>query len=175
VSDSRPVRISRPAAAVPPSGALQRAAFAEGWVPNRAGELRARRLFVLFAGLLALIYLTFVALASSGTDSGVRSAPVAWGIFTGLAVLLGLWGWTLTYGKTPRSAQRRDADLLVRERLGHVRRFPVEAAASLRVVQHYDAGMLGPQATQVVELLSRERRRREYLVGERFFQELAGP
>jgi hypothetical protein len=44
----------------------------------------------------------------------------------------------------------------------------------MRVVQRYHAGVLGPQATEVVELLTRERRSREYLVGERYFQDLAG-
>jgi hypothetical protein len=174
VSQPRPVRISRPVASVPPSGDDQRAAFSVGWVPNRAGEARARRLFGLFTVVLIVIYGAFIGLAALGPSSGVRSAPVAWGIFTLLAVLLGLWGWTLTFGKTPRSAQRREADLLVRERTGRIRRFPVESTRSMRVVQHYSGGVLGPDATEVVELLSRERSRREYLVGEGYFQGLVG-
>jgi hypothetical protein len=174
MSQPRPVRISRAAAAGAPSGEGKRAAFAVGWVQNQAGEARARRLFGLFVVVLLVIYGAFVGLATAGSSSGVRSAPAAWAIFTLLAVLLGLWGWSLTFGKTPRSAQRREGDLLVRERMGRVRRFPVESAFSMRVVQRYHAGVLGPQATEVVELLTRERRSREYLVGERYFQDLAG-
>jgi hypothetical protein len=174
VSQPRPVRISRPNAAVAPSGDERRVSFAVGWVRNQAGEARARRIFGLFLGVLLVIYAAFAGLAAFGAGSGLRAAPVAWGIFTLLAALLALWGFALTFGKTPRSAQRRDADILVRERLGRIRRFPVESAASLRVVEHHTASFLGPLATQVVEIQSRERRRSEYLVGERFFEELAG-
>jgi hypothetical protein len=172
---SRPVRISRPSVPAAATGAERSAAFALGWVPNRAGEARARRLFGLFVVVLVAIYASFVVLAAASASSGIRSAPVAWGIFTLLAALLGLWGWTITFGKTPRGAQRRDDDILVRERLGKVRRFPVESTKAPRVVQHYGASALGPEATQVVQILTRERRPREYLVGDRFFEELAGP
>jgi len=128
----------------------------------------------LFLLVLVVIYGVFVALAELGSSSGVRSAPVAWGVFSLLAVLFAVWGWSITFGKTPRSAQRRETDILVRERLGRVRRFPVGSAVTLKVVQHNGGGILGPLPTQVVEIVSREHSRRTYIVGERFFEQLVG-
>jgi hypothetical protein len=166
------VRISR----APPGDAViggdRRASFAGAWVLNRAAEARARRLFGLFLVVLLAIYVLFVGIAEAG--SGVRSAPAAWVLFTVMAGVLAVWGWSITFGLTPRSAQRREGDVLVRERMGRVRRFPAATALTPRIVQHSDAGLLGPEPTEVVELITRERARRTYIVGEKFFEKLSG-
>jgi hypothetical protein len=174
LSQPRPVRITR-SVGTDPSGEARRAAFAGAWVRNRAAETRAGRLFGLFLVVLVVIYAWFVALAELGNHSGVLSAPVAWGVFSLLALLLAVWGWSITYGHTPKSAQRREGEILVRERLGRIRRFPIESVTTLKVAQHNGASLLGPEPTQFVEILSRERVRRTYLVGERFFEQLTAP
>ncbi len=134
--------------------------------------MRAGRVFGLFVVGILTIYFLFIVIAETG--AGVRAAPTAWIIFTLLAVALAGSGWTITFGRTPRGAQRREGDILVRERIGRVRRFPVEAAAAPKVLQRFDGGILGPQPTEVVEIATRERVYRTYIVGERFFESLAG-
>ena len=171
--EPRAVRISRPSGGGVTDGPARRAAFAGAWTPNRAAEGRAARLFGLFLGMLVVIYVVFLGIAELGTQSGARSAPGAWAVFSLVAVLLAGWGWWITYGRTPRAAQKREGDLLVRERLGRIRRFPLDTAAAPRVVQHYEAGWLGPEPTEFVELVTRERSRCTYLVGERFFEQIA--
>ncbi|MCI4360143.1 MAG: hypothetical protein L3J91_00405 [Thermoplasmata archaeon] len=172
MSQPRPVRIAR-SAAVDAPGEARRTAFAGAWVRNRAGELRAGRLFGLFVVVLIAIYAWFVGLALLGSHAGLLTAPAAWGLFTVVAVVLALWGWSITYGRTPKGAQRREGEILVRERMGRIRRFPIESVAGIKIAQHYPASFLGPEPTEFVELLTRERMRRTYLVGERFFEPLA--
>jgi hypothetical protein len=172
VSQPRPVRIARSASYG--KGEARRPGVAGGWVANRAAERRARRLFGLFLLVLVLIYLAFVGLGELGSSSGLRSAPAAWVVFSALAAGLAAWGWFLTLGRTPRSALVREGEILVRERLGRVRRFPVEWAVAPRVVQQYPASFLGPEPTEVVEVAGSDRVRRTYLVGERFFEDLVG-
>ena len=171
MSSPRPVRISRRPSAPAAVGDV-RSTNGGVWVGNRAAERRAARLFGLFVLVLIAIYAVFLGLAES--TRGLGTAPIAWGIFSLLAVVLAVWGWTITFGRTPRGAQRRDTEILVRERLGRIRRFPIAAARNARVVQHYASGIVGPDPTEVVEIMAADRSNRTYVVGDRFFEQLSG-
>lgn len=167
----RAVRIARAASAAPAAGPSARPHF----VPNRAGDTRARRLFLLFAVLLVAIYATFAALTLSNPVPGVRENLFAWAAFSLLALALALWGWSITIGRAPRGVLVRSEELLVRERLGGSRRVLRSALDGIKVVQRYPAGWIAPEPTVLAEVRVEGGRARTYLVGESFFADLSEP
>jgi len=142
------------------------------FVPNTAGQARASNLFLGYLVLLLVIFLVFIGLAYTSPSPGPRSDTSAWAVLALLGIGLAIGGWTITLGRAPRGAVVRGEEIAVRERLGRVRRFPVGDAAHLRVVHHYPAGFLSPEATEMVELVAADRSRRTYLVGSGYFDEL---
>ena len=153
----RPVRIPR---------AGSRPAAADDFRANSAGETRAIRLFVLFLVLLGAIFLTFVALAIASPSPGVRSNLDGWAALSIVALALVVGGWVITLGRTPRAVARRDSEVVVRERLGRLRHFALDDVGRARVAYRNPASFLGPEPTEVVEIVSREGGRRTYLLGE---------
>jgi hypothetical protein len=164
VAASRAVRIAR---------SSRRSGASTAFIPNHAGERRAWRLFATYLLALAVIYALFLGLALTSPSPGPRDDTAAWASLTLLAAALAGGGWTITLGRAPRGAALVGGDLAVRERWGRVRRFPAGSEAHRRVVHHYPSGILGPDATEMVELVAVDRSRRTYLVGEGYFERLA--
>lgn len=142
---------------LPPSEPL---AFRE----NRAGTSRALRLFLIFGLGLAAIYLFFLALAVTSPSPGVNSAPLVYGLLTGMTAVLAVFGWSITLGRTPRSFRVATDGIVVRERMGGLRRFANSAQLRVRVTARYDRGLLGREATEMVELSVDRRGKKNYLV-----------
>ena len=165
----RSVRIPKraDAPAGPMSSTTDPAKETTRFVVNTAGTARAIRLFWVFGGLLAVVYILFVGLAFASHPAAPGSDPAAWGLFTLLAVLFAVSGWWITLGRTPRGAWIRDDELAVKERLGRVRRFPRTTAP--HVARRYGVSPLGPEPTEFVELTERDGVKRTYLVGKGFF------
>ena len=167
----RAVRIAR----TPAPRATTAEAARTRFVPNRAGVARGRRLFLLFGLVLLAIYALFAALTLANPLPGVRDNLFAWAAFSALALLLAVWGWSITIGRAPRGVVLQREELLVREPLGASRRLPRSALNGLKVVQRYSAGWLAPEPTVLVEVRPERGRARTYLVGEAFFADLPEP
>jgi hypothetical protein len=174
VAASRPVRISRSAANASERFAGRSAPSGTGarFTENRAGTRRATRLFGMFVGVLLVIYLAFAALTLASPSPGVRSNVATWAVFSGMALVVALWGWLITFGRTPRGAVRRGSEIVVRERLGRPRRIPMDEATQPTVVHRYGRSLFGPEPTEFVEVRTTDQVKRTYLVGEEFFARL---
>ena len=170
----RAVRISRPASGTATEPGHRRGGPATRFQPNRGGTARAWRLFAVYAIALLAIYLLFLALALTSPVEGVRDNALPWLYLSVVTAALAAAGWLLTLGRTPSGAILRSEELVVRERTGRLRRFPAHALSERKVVHRYSPSLLGPQATEFVELRTSDRGRRTYLVGEGFFEDLAG-
>lgn len=136
---------------------------------NRAGRERGRRMFLLFGSVLLAIWLLFVALSLSSPTVGVSGDAAVYAALTVIALLLGAVGWALTLGRAPQGFWERDGDLVIRENFGRRRRLPGPPMLTVRVVQRYPAGFLGPAPAELVELSAPGEGRRAYLVGREFF------
>ncbi len=164
----RTVRIARRDGSATTPGERTASAF----VANTAGSARAGRLLLLFMAALGVIYLAFAGLTIANPLPGVRDNLYAWGAFTLVALLLALWGWSITLARAPVGARKARDGLVVRERGGSVRRFEARALDELHVVQRYPNGLLAPAPTALVELRTPEGGKRTYLVGDGFFEDI---
>jgi hypothetical protein len=174
VSSSRAVRISRPSLAEapsPPSG-LSRSGIV--FVPNRVGEQRGVRLFLVFVLFALVVYATFVALAASSPVPGVRTNPAIYGVLSLVALLIAATGFLITLGRAPRALAWREEHLVVRERLGRLRRFRRDSLRVM-VVYRYPAGLLSSEPTVLATVSDADGRLRNYLVGQGFLESEAGP
>lgn len=165
---ARTVRIGRPR-----EGGRPATGPAGEFRPNRFATARAQRLFLLFALLLVVIYGAFAALTLSNPLPGVRENPFAWLSFSGLAAVLGVWGWRITLGRAPRGVTVRPDGWWIHERGGRRTTVPGSALREPRVAQHYLPGWSAPGPTALVELPT-ERGVRAYLLDEELL-ELARP
>jgi hypothetical protein len=149
-----------------PSGAVH---------PNSAAERRARRLFTVFVGGVAFTYALFVGLAATSPAPGVRDSAAPYVLFSLLAAALLAIGWQLTLGRTPRAAWIDfDGHLVVKERSGRLRHFPVEPGLDLRIVGTQGASVLG-EPVDVAELRAARGPPRRYVVAREFFGFVATP
>jgi hypothetical protein len=124
-------------------------------------------LFLLFVLVALAVYVTFVALAASSPTSGVKDNPAVYLVLTLVAVLLALIGFFITLGRAPRAVAWRGEHLVVRERLGKLRRFR-RVGLQVSVVYRYTPGFLSADATELVTVTDADGRRGNYLVGRGF-------
>lgn len=170
----RPVRIARkpgpdrpaPATGAPPESCPDFRA-------NSLGTQRGIRLFALFGILAVGIYLLFTGLVASSSSSGLRGDPAVYGSLTLLVVVLLVIGFLLTLARAPKAVAWRAEALVVRERLGRVRRF-ARAGLTTAVVYRYPAGWLATGPTELVTVADAQGHHRYYLVGHGAL-ELDGP
>ncbi|MCI4318712.1 MAG: hypothetical protein L3K23_01080 [Thermoplasmata archaeon] len=167
MSTSRAVRIARTpleaSSVIVGSGGAGATPFA----PNRGGAQRGVRLFLLFVVVALAVYVTFVGLAASSPTSGVKDNPAVYVVLTMVAALIALVGFFITLGRAPRAAAWRSEHLLVRERLGKLRRFR-RAGLQVSVVYRYTPGFLSTDPTELVTVTDADGRRGNYLVGRGF-------
>ena len=166
MAGSRPVRIARRPASEP---VLSRTELpvASHWGEyreNHAGTIRASRLFLLFLIVLIVLYVLFLGLALSSPTPGVSANLGAIAGFTVIAFGLGLWGWTITLLRAPRSVRLRSTETIVTERTGRTRRFPAAAELTIRVVGRFPGGLLASEPTEMVEVWTQTQGKRNYLV-----------
>jgi hypothetical protein len=133
---------------------------------NTAGSSRALRTFLFFLVALAVIYAIFMSFAVQSAVSGANSTVEA--ILTAsVAVALGI-GWWVTLGQAPTTAYVQGDKLVVHERTGRARRFPMDGLR-VTMLRTNGRGFLGPEPTEFVELSVPGGPHHTYLVGSHFF------
>ena len=133
---------------------------------NSAGSSRAFRTLILFLVGLAVIYGLFMGVAVRTSMGGSNDLVEA--ILTAATAVSLVVGWVVTLGQAPAAAWVEHGQLVVQERMGRPRRFPVPGV-QIRVVRTNGVGPLGPEPTEFVELSVPRGARRTYLVGAHFF------
>ena len=133
---------------------------------NSAGYDRAFRTLVLFIIALAAIYAVFMVYSATAAVTG--GTPVVPVTLTISVVVVLVVGWWVTLGQAPKTAWLEAGELVVRERTGRVRRFPM-AALRIHVLRSNGVGLLGPVPTEFVEVAAPGGPRGTYLVGTHFF------
>jgi hypothetical protein len=183
MSDPRPVRIARPErrrSAADGEDATRRYWDAEAggsgtYETNAAGTSRAVRVFALFVvGLLVILGL-FGALAATSPDPGISQSATVYALLGVTTALLAAVGALITLVRAPRGAAFRVDAVLVTERLGRRRRWPIGSALKTRVLQTYPAGLFGSDPTELIELSDGSGHRAAYLVGRGFFDRAEAP
>jgi hypothetical protein len=134
--------------------------------PNSAGSSRALRTFLVFLVGLAVIYGLFMGLAVRTAD--VSASYLVEEVLTAAVAIALVVGWFVTLGQAPAAAWVENGQLVVRERTGRSRRFPV-ATARFLVLRTNGVGPLGPEPTEFVEVSVPRGAGRTYLVGAHFF------
>jgi hypothetical protein len=158
---ARPVRIPRATArAVRTSTSVAPGAR---FIENRAGWIRARRLFEIFTVLLVVLYGGFLAEALLASP-GLVSDPLALVLLTFAAALCGVAGASVTLARAPRGVWWTGDELVVRERFLSPRHYPTNVP--WHVARRYPAGILSPEPTEIVEVVPAAGRRMTYLVDE---------
>lgn len=135
---------------------------------NRAGLRRARRLLGLYLGLLLVVYLGVVALMASSPYEGVRDDLPVYLLLGVIAAVSAIAGYFLTVGRAPWAVYVAEGSLVVRERFGNVRRYPIDGSLRIRFVARNDASLLSPEATETVRLSAYEMKTREYVLADGF-------
>lgn len=158
----RPVRIVRsPAPARSPLGeTLPRPPS----IGNRAGYRRARRLLALYLGTVVAAYLAMLALIASSPYAAIRQDAPIYAILSAIGAGSVMAGYLITIGRAPFAYYLRDGELVIRERFGSVRRYPVDAGLEVRVVGRHPPSLLSPEPTETIRLRSPGRREREYVL-----------
>jgi hypothetical protein len=182
---SRPVRIARRAVPAPsdPSTAPgadpspRRSPSAEGADPlpphgNRAGLRRARRLLLLYLVGLLLGYAVVTIAVASSPYAGVRTDLWLYVFLSVLAAASAIGGYLLTVGRAPWAVYVVGSDLVVRERFGRVRRFPIDPSLQVRYTQSSGPSFLSPEPTDTVRIRAKRGPVREYVVEKGRFDEL---
>jgi len=133
------------------------------FVENRAGWVRARRLFAAFTLALAALYGALLGDALVATP-GLASDAAALGIFTATAVLCVAGGAAVTLARAPRGIWWTPEEIIVRDRFTARRSFPRNVP--VRVARRYGAGLWAPAPTEIVEVVPVRGRAMTYLVDE---------
>jgi hypothetical protein len=183
MSDPRPVRIARRASPPRRSSDEDRdrrfwdteAGGSGSFEANEAGTGRGVRLFSVFGVALLAIYIVFLALAATSPSPGVSANPTVYALLTVLTLGLGAVGAAVTLLRAPTGVSFAPDFLIVSERLGTRRRWPVPPQLRLHVLQRYPRGLFGGEPTELIELSDGKGRRAAYLVGRGFFDRLEPP
>ncbi len=131
---------------------------------NRFGRQRAFRTFLVFiAGLLA-IYAFFLGTLLTSPEEGVRTGTTGYILLSALAVVIALGAVLMTIFRAPREIRTDGGVLVLRERYGPERRFPIAPGLFVRVVKRYPEGLLAEEPTDMVEVTQGRGTPRNYLV-----------
>jgi hypothetical protein len=177
---ARRAEAERPPTEATPERAAARDPFAPVTLPphgNRAGVRRARRLLVLYLGVLLVLYAAVVLLVVGSPYPGVRDDLVVYAALSVIAAVSAVAGYVLTLGRAPFACYVAGRDLVVRERFGGVRRFPLDGSLRISVRARPAPGLLSPEPTETVRVSSAQNKAREYVLEQGFLEglpELAG-
>jgi hypothetical protein len=136
---------------------------------NRAGLRRARRLLVLYLAGLLVGYGAIVALLASSPYVGVRTNAILYVFLSVLAAGSACAGYLLTVGRAPWTVYVDGSDLVVRERFGRVRRFPIRDDLRVRFTQVSGPSFLSPEPTETVRISTKKIAAHEYVVERGWF------
>ncbi|HYK93756.1 MAG TPA: hypothetical protein VEY07_06910 [Thermoplasmata archaeon] len=150
MASGRAVRIPRRGGAVVRIARTPEPVPAVGRRENVAGSQRARRLFLLYVAGVVLLYLVVLGSASSA-PGGLGANAGLLGVIALIGVALGVIGWWVTLGQTPRALQVDQGPIVVWERLGRQREFPNTPGTGV-VVRRFPAGWLSAEPAVLVRL-----------------------
>lgn len=131
---------------------------------NRAGLRRVRRLAALYLAGLALVYLLVTSLAASSPYPGVRDNLVLYGLLSAIGAASAVVGYVTTLRRAPFAIYTEGETLIVRERFGRVRRFPIDPTLRVELVRRRERGLLDPEPTETVRIGSGRLPTREYIL-----------
>ncbi|MCI4370935.1 MAG: hypothetical protein L3J81_06380 [Thermoplasmata archaeon] len=180
MADPRPVRIARRAPDRPSrsrDGEDRRFWDSEGggsgdYAANVAGSSRAFRMFGLYAVALVAILAVFVAEAATSPSPGISKNAEVYGLLVVFTLVLAAIGGWITVLRAPRGAAFQAEAVLVTDRLGRRRRWPLPPKLRTHVLQRYAGGILMGTPTELIEFSDGEGHRANYLVGRGFFDRL---
>ena len=123
---------------------------------------------------MAIFYVVFVGLSATSSSSGVRNNPGIYGTLTVFMLALSVIGFLVTLARAPRSLAWRDDQLVVRERLGKLRRFHRDGLRA-SVLFRYPRSFLAADPTELVTITDETGRRHHYLVGQGTLTDVGPP
>ncbi|MHB8352352.1 MAG: hypothetical protein ACYDFT_06685 [Thermoplasmata archaeon] len=141
---------------------------------NRAGYRRGRRLLLLYLLAVFLLYFAILLLLVTSRYPGVREDFFAYGLFTVIASASAIAGYLVTVGRAPWAFYSTGSQLVIRERFGRVRRFPIGPELRVTLVRHIEPGVLSPEPTEVIRVTYAQRPTREYLLAQGTLDALPG-
>jgi hypothetical protein len=131
---------------------------------NRFGRQRALRTFLAFVAGLVAIYAFFLGTLLTDPYVGLRNGATGYVLLSALALALALGALFVTIFRAPREIRTEGGVLVLRERYGPERRFPIAPGLLVRVVKRYPEGLLSEEATEMVEVTLGGSTPRNYLV-----------
>jgi len=172
VASPRAIRIPRPKSpdpAPPGAGALPVGASPSPAPPakvdrrpNQAATERARRLALLYIGMLVVLYGAFVVLDRSAPGGTSASAATGLLYFSAFAAILGVGGLWVALSPAPRAIEVRPDSVTVIEAWGVRRAFPPLGELRPTLVRHYPGSFLSSRAVDTLELTDSTGHRRTY-------------
>lgn len=132
---------------------------------NRPGLARARRLLLLFLVALFGAYAVVISAMASSSYSAVRTDVAVYALFTAVALGSAMAGFVMTVGRAPWAVYVGERDLVVRERFGAVRRYPIDDSLRITVVARNGPSFLSPMPTETARVGSAHLKTREYILG----------
>lgn len=160
----RPIRIVRAPEVVSPGGSDRPGSRPSPTRGNQAGYRRGRRLLYGYLLAVFLLYFLILLLLVTSRYPGVRENFVAYGLFTAIASASAVSGYILTLGRAPVAFYTSDGQLVIRERFGGVRRFPIGPGLRVTVYRRIPMGAFSPEPTEAVRVQYGDRATREYLL-----------
>lgn len=133
---------------------------------NIGGLKRARRLLYLYLLLLAVLYAGVVVLVAGSRYAAIRTDVALYAVLSVIASISALAGFWLTVGRAPWAVYVAVDDLVVRERFGAVRRFPLDDTLRIDPRGRQPQGFLSPRPTETVRVSSSRVPAREYVLDE---------
>lgn len=123
---------------------------------NRGGTQRALRLTLLFWLALGGLYGGFLVTALEGSAQGLGIGAL--GVFSGVALALGVGGGVLTLSPAPRAVELSAEAIVVVGRWGTRTEWAPRDSVGVRIVRRYAAGWLSSEPLESVELVGIGRR-----------------
>lgn len=160
----RPVRIVRSREGTPFEGGGAGQGVFGARARNRSGYRRARRLLVAYLLAVFLLYLAILLLLVTSHYAGVREDFSAYVLFTVIASGSAMAGYVMTVGRAPWALYSTGSELVIRERFGAVRRYPMGPELGVTLIRRIGTGVFTPEPVEEIRVTFGQRSAREYLV-----------
>jgi hypothetical protein len=122
-------------------------------------------MLVLYLLVLFPLYAIVTGLMATSPYEGVRTDVAGYAVLSGIAMVSVLVAYLLTVGRAPWAMYASAGDLVVRERFGRVRRFPIDESLRVVSVRRSPASFFSPEPTETVQVSARDKSTAEYVVG----------
>jgi hypothetical protein len=124
------------------------------------------RIYLLYLVALVALYAFFLELDVHSTAAGTSINESGVLGFTLVAIALAIVGAWMTLGQAPRGALIGPNEIIVTERWGRQVGFPPADEIKIRLVRRHSRGLLSPQPTATVLVMTQAGARRTYVIDE---------